>query len=293
MAKITTKLTDSNGEISTGGRAQNFWLGEPVKRSQKYEAADYPGKLDQYEIIKKYKLKGFEYGNWVSNNDRYDRLEATAESLENLAKIMGTKNIGCDGTIGIAFGARGHTKALAHFEPHTFMINLTKQKGFGSLAHEYGHALDYFFGMYVDQSREYSSLVGGHTTRMVLPLEGGTLRKQAVKIVNEITTYKGNKTATYERLEKNFAGNEYWFRRSEIFARAFEQWIRYRMDKKSIKNTFLSKQKYESASYILPVDFNRIAPEMDKLFKEMASFMNDKKKSISINGAKSKIAAKK
>jgi len=293
MAKISTKLTDSNGEVSTGGRAQNFWLGEPVKRSKKYESGNYPDKLDQYEIIKKYSIKGFEYGNWVNNNDRYDRLEATAESLENLAKILGTKNIGCDGKIGIAFGARGHNKFAAHFEANTFMINLTKEKGFGSLAHEYGHALDYFFGMFVDQSREFSSLVGGHTTRMVLPLDGGSLRKQATKIVNDITTYKGNKTATYERLEKNFAGSEYWFRRCEIFARAFEQWVRYKMDQKGITNTFLSKRKYEAASYILPADFKRIAPEMDKLIKEMAAFMNNKKKTISINASKHKIAAKK
>lgn len=275
------KLVDSDEKLSSGGRAQSFWAGSSISKSRRYEADDYAGELDQYEVIKKYSIKGFEYGNWLNNNDRYDFLEATAESLDNLAKILGTKNIGCDGIVGIAFGARGKTKALAHFEPHTFMINLTKLNGFGSLAHEYGHALDYFFGMYVDQSTAYTSLVGGRSTHRILPMQGGTLRRLGNKLVNDITTNaKGEKTATYERWEQTFGTkSDYWFRRNEIFARAFEQWIRYRMDKKGLKNTFLSKRKYDTAAYVLPTDFKRILPTMDKLIKEMAAFMNNKKKS--------------
>ena len=65
------------------------------------------------------------------------------------------------------------------------------------------------------------------------------------------------------------------------------------MDKKDIKNTFLSKRKYETASYLLPADFNRIAPQMDNLIKEMDAFYERQKKRITINAAKHKIAAKK
>lgn len=289
---ISKKLVDSTEKVSPGGRAQSWWGGKPVKKSTKYEANGYSGKLDQYDIIKRYSIKGFEYGNWVNNNDRYDLLEATAESLENLSTIIGTKNIGCDGIVGIAFGARGSNGALAHFEPGTFMINLTKEKGFGSLAHEYGHALDYFFGLFIDRSPIYSSLVGGNTTRMELPETGGTLRKLAVKIVNEIIIHKGEKSETYLRLEKTFKG-EYWFRRNEIFARAFEQWIRYKLDLKGIKNSFLSKKKYESAAYLTEGDFKRIAPLMAKLIREMATSMNNKKVTTTKAATKKKAAIKK
>jgi len=291
---ITTKLTDSNAEVSKGGRAQDYWIGKPLKRDVRYVTDKPDNTVDQFGIIKKYSLKGFEYGNWVNNNDRNDRLTATDESLADLAKIIGSKNIGFDGTLGIAFGARGHSKAAAHFEPSTFMINLTKENGFGALAHEYGHALDYFFGMYVDQNPEYTSLVGGRTTRMQLQVPGaGTLRKMANDVVNNTTVDKDKKSQSYKNWQIAEPDSEYWFRRNEIFARTFEQWIRSKLIKKGIKNTFLASRKYESAMYLTASDFKRVSPYMDKLIKEMGQFMNDKKKSISIKRVKHKIAARK
>lgn len=48
--------------------------------------------------------------------------------------------------LAIAFGSRGKGNALAHYEPSRAVINLTKMKGAGSLAHEFGHALDDMLG---------------------------------------------------------------------------------------------------------------------------------------------------
>ena len=300
MAKsITTKLTDSNAEVSKGGRAQDYWKFKPLKRDVRYSTDKANDTVDQFGVIKKYSLKGFEYGNWVNNNDRNDRLTATDESLSDLAKIVGSKNIGFDGTLGIAFGARGHSGAAAHFEPSTFMINLTRENGFGALAHEYGHALDYFFGMYVDQNPQFTSLVGGRTTRMYLEVPGaGTLRRMANDVVNNATIESGKekgkykKSQSYQNWLKAEPDSEYWFRRNEIFARTFEQWIRSKLTKKGIKNTFLASRKYESEMYLTAADFKRVSPFMDKLVKEMGQFMNNKKKSVKINRAKSKMAAK-
>lgn len=52
--------------------------------------------------------------------------------------------------LGIAFGARGRGRALAHYESALHVINLTKLKGAGSLAHEWGHALDAYLGTHLD-----------------------------------------------------------------------------------------------------------------------------------------------
>jgi hypothetical protein len=280
MKSIDKKLVDSSAEVSKGGRAQNYWMGVHVARSKYYDSDKSTDTVDQFAVIKKYSLKGFEYGNWVNNNDRNDRLTATNESFADMANIIGSKNIGFDGTLGIAFGARGHSKFAAHFEPSTFMINLTKENGFGALAHEYGHALDYFFGMYVDQNSKDSSLVGGDTTRAYLDTTGlGTLRKMANEVVNNATKDKGSSSKSYQNWEKAEDG-EYWFRRNEIFARTFEQWVRSKLHKKGIKNTFLAAKKYESTMYLTLPDFNRVSPYMDKLIKEMGAFMNNKKKSI-------------
>lgn len=45
-------------------------------------------------------------------------------------------------SLAIAFGSRGSGAALAHYEPARNVINLTKMKGAGCLAHEWGHAFD-------------------------------------------------------------------------------------------------------------------------------------------------------
>lgn len=294
MAKvIRKKISDSNDVVSSGGRAERYWRSRFVKPSTKYELDQQTNIVDQYAIIDKYKLKGFEYGNWVNNNDRNDRLIATAESLRELGLIIGTTNVGCDGMIGIAFGARGHSKALAHFEPNTFMINLTKERGFGSLAHEYGHALDYFFGMYIDQHPDYTSLVGGRTTTQILEISnGGQLRKLANDLINAVTHNGKAQSDSYKQWRKMVGDVEYWFRRNEIFARVFEQWVRTQLTKKKITNTFLSKKKYEGGMYLTASDYKRVAPLMDKLIKEMASFMNNKK-SVKITAKpKLKIASK-
>lgn len=291
LEKISKKLVDSNEKLSQGGRAQSWWAGSNIKRNAYSEVDEYSGKLDQFEIIKKYSLKGFEYGNWVNNNDRYDRLDATAQSCKNLSRLLGTQNIGCDGNIGIAFGARGKSKAAAHFEPHTFMINLTKLNGFGALAHEYGHALDYFFGMYVDQDREYTSLVGGRSTQQYLEPSGGTLRRMAMELVNSIIKDKNEKSETYKNWQ-NTLPSEYWFRRNEIFARTFEQWVRHKLNEKKIRNTFLAERKYEDAAYLKKADFERILPLMDRLLKEMAAFMNNKKKVVKYTKKPTKTAAR-
>lgn len=59
---------------------------------------------------------------------------------------MGRKECDLNMSLAIAFGARGSGRALAHFEPSRNVINLTKMKGAGSLAHEWGHAFDFNVG---------------------------------------------------------------------------------------------------------------------------------------------------
>ena len=51
-----------------------------------------------------------------------------------------------DGTLAIAFGARGSGNAVAHYEPLRKVINLTKLRGAGSLAHEWWHSFDDYLG---------------------------------------------------------------------------------------------------------------------------------------------------
>lgn len=96
-------------------------------------------------------FRGVQFGNWVGQGaeakGRQGMLNDAYDALLDLADILGipSKAISLNGTLGLSFGARGAGKAAAHFEPSNLVINLTKTRGAGSLAHEWFHALDNYF----------------------------------------------------------------------------------------------------------------------------------------------------
>lgn len=97
-------------------------------------------------------FRGVEFGKWVkqgkSNQERQSLLNNTYDSLMDLASILNipSRALSLDGRLGLGLGSRGNGgRAAAHFEVGYFVINLTKTKGAGSLAHEWFHALDNYF----------------------------------------------------------------------------------------------------------------------------------------------------
>lgn len=96
-------------------------------------------------------FRGAEFGNWVSQGknakERQGMLNFAYDALMDLSNILEipTQAISLDGSLGIGFGSRGSGAAAAHFEPDRVVINLTKTKGAGALAHEWFHALDNYF----------------------------------------------------------------------------------------------------------------------------------------------------
>lgn len=258
-----------------GGKFQKWWEAHPEyqKQSKRSFASGVTenSNIDLFAIAKEYNIKGFEYGRWCSSLDRHDYANAIAATLKDLAKIMGSKNIGFEGRIGIAFGARGRGgRVAAHYEPGSDMINLTKTNGDHSLAHEYGHALDYDFGRYVDQHSIISSLSGGDSVGYQLPKnENGQLRYLVNKIIDNIKA-----TDSYSRLK--FA-SDYWHERTEVFARFFEQLCCYILrDKPNIFLTKTWKTYISLKAYLTESDFKKVLPDGMRLLAEMSKFLNGK-----------------
>jgi hypothetical protein len=52
------------------------------------------------------------------------------------------------GNLSVALGSRGKGNACAHYEPGLRVVNLTKQYGDGSLAHEFAHFLDHMLAIH-------------------------------------------------------------------------------------------------------------------------------------------------
>ena len=83
------------------------------------------------------------------------------DSFKDLAMVLGIpdKAVGLNHKLNIAFGARGNGTAYAHYEPAREVINLTKMKGAGSLAHEYFHAIDDMCGKALNKAELATEIV--------------------------------------------------------------------------------------------------------------------------------------
>lgn len=82
------------------------------------------------EFMQTFGVRGGQFGNWVTGDERQQMLNASYDGFMDLAKTLNIepKAIGLNGTLGIAFGARGSGVASAHYEPSEQVINLTKTR---------------------------------------------------------------------------------------------------------------------------------------------------------------------
>ena len=97
------------------------------------------------DILNKFDILGGEFGTWVSDDEKQLNLNWAYLSFSDLAEALNIpyKSISIGNRLSIAFGSRGSGSALAHYEVDREVINLTRMKGAGSLAHEWGHAVDF------------------------------------------------------------------------------------------------------------------------------------------------------
>ena len=112
------------------------------------------GSVTGDDYLNTFTFHGGEFGNWLNDNDRQYSLDYGYDAFYDLALALDipSEAISMGGVLSIAFGARGSGNAMAHYEPLRQVINLTKTKGAGSLAHEYGHAIDYIIGSKVNKN---------------------------------------------------------------------------------------------------------------------------------------------
>ena len=104
-------------------------------------------------FLEQFNIRGGEFGNWLNENDRQENMNAAFDAFKDLARALEIEDadIGLGNKLNIAFGARGVSRALAHYESDREVINLTKMKGAGSLAHEFFHAMDNIYAKTFDE----------------------------------------------------------------------------------------------------------------------------------------------
>lgn len=171
----------------------------------------------------------------MSDVDRQASLNMCYDALEDLtfALDISDTSIAFNGELAIAFGSRGRGAAVAHYEPLRQVINITKMKGAGSLAHEWWHALDDHLGEvlgvhdFVSASRDVYPLMD----KLVNACKYKTNPETGRKVKTDFL--KGS-----EAMEKSYAkfGNGYWSDDIELTARAFACYVK---DKVSFRSDYL------------------------------------------------------
>jgi hypothetical protein len=298
---MSIKITDTLPlKGNSGSRLEAWWNGRGFQAIYKeFRKGTIPkvflNKIKDVRAVEKiFALRGFQFGNWVSNEDRFNYLAALGISLYDLNSVLKFKenNLGLDRTLGVAFGARGKRGAIAHYEPWSNIINMTRyydtdkfisppskavrfvnSGGVGSFAHEYGHFLDFFFGSRVEVHSSYYSLSDGKSTsskRIAYDKKKYPLRN-AIEDILEVAYWNVSKKeqSTFVKRILKYSSNPYYLMRAEIIARLFEQYIAYKLQKLKINNKFLTQTKYTRAVYMTPREFQKIVPLFDKLLALM------------------------
>lgn len=179
------------------------------------------------DFIGSFGIRGGEVGNWLTIKDAQTSLNMAYEAFHDFADVLGIQpgQAAFGGRLSIAFGARGHGKAAAHYEPMREVINLTKMNGAGSLGHELFHALDDITGKKLGlggMMTEYckkSANVPYSVRRLMKTMSYSEETNPGNEETKEVLTdYMKNSMKMDGRYSKESFG--YWSSPCEMFARA-------------------------------------------------------------------------
>ena len=179
-------------------------------------------------------FRGIQYGNSVTDEERRHHVQKAAEAMVDLADVLQFPDsaIGLNGTLGLAIGARGRGSAMAHYEPDLKVINLTRKNGVGTLAHEWGHALDNYASAGGKSFLTHSSGNPEHRAAMGAVISAWDSSGFTKQVYAAIKAMKGGGLAI---------SADYWTSREEMFARSFEAYTQLKLDKAGRKNTYLTQ----------------------------------------------------
>ena len=235
--------------------------------------------LDLIKLFEGYKFQYLEFGNYVNQRQRDEKLRAFLNGCEKeMSKLMKTKNLGIDRHISVSFGGRGtgtrgysKTPAIAHFEPATCFINFTKNHGLESFAHEYFHALDYLVGRYIEPMSRCNYLSQSYDVTEPLP----PIRAAMQNLMLDYYLIQKEKNPNFLKVDNL----KYWASPVECFARLSEQCTAVWLVNHNITNTIAKNMKFyqEHSNVYMPFDVMiEIYPLWEKLIEKFRAVIKGK-----------------
>ncbi|MBR0383346.1 MAG: hypothetical protein IJH61_01515, partial [Eubacteriaceae bacterium] len=233
------------------------------------------------DFLKILGVYGCQFGNYVPQKLRQKQMNLTFEAYVDLAQILdvmpsdiffaGQKNA----RLAIAFGARGRGGAsggIAHFEPFYEVMNFTKRKGYGCLAHEWGHAFDNF--LYKSMTGE-TAKAKGNPFIIGIPYQSferfnWNFLSDELTIIRDIFNARHceYRSISYAFAQKYRGGEKYWCSKCEMFARAFEAYVLDKMAEKGYVSDALV-YKHEAYPYPEGEERKKINMALDGIFSKL------------------------
>lgn len=221
----------------------------PELAAVKQENGSSEGNIQPEDYLDRLKFRGGEWGNWLNEAEREQNLTMCFNSFKNLCQVLGLPEefASLQGTLSIAFGSRGHGNASAHFEPGNNVINLTKMKGAGCLAHEWGHALDHYIAKRYEIPFELAT-----EARYAFMKSDGTKAGHYIKTADILPSEFTEVTSAINSAKEFLMGSKefdkrfskqggYWSSKCEMWARAFDCYVHDKLTEAGITDTYLSR----------------------------------------------------
>jgi len=251
---------------------------ETAEKKEKFENPQKPlahiirrggvdlGNITPEKVIEDFGYRGIEYGNWVKDIEAKIHVRRFAESMSDLEQIIGfdITNLNKQSELGIAFGSRGGGSASAHYEPSGVVINLTKTKGSGAVAHEWSHFLDNMMSVAQGGKASFGSKIQKTSNEKIDKAYAKLVDVMENQIIGgggkEVKLRDGRKFTSWglvdnKMIERNNDGlgktqdpKELGRIYDEIYSTQKERWERY------YKGPTLTKHKNELAQYIMQLN---------------------------------------
>lgn len=212
VSKTRTLSQETKDKIKETKARQEIWHRPHLERVVvEGQRRDIHRHVTADELMQEFGFRAVEFGNWLPNDERQDVIDFAYDSFDQLAEALEVprKAIGLNGQLAIAFGSRGHggqNAALAHYEPFRKVINLTRLKGAGCLAHEWFHAYDHskqwaseedeqIWGPMINKTLETKEIVQNSTQNLsqsileILNLQGWTQGHQKEAFVKDCLSF--------------------------------------------------------------------------------------------------------
>lgn len=199
--------------------------------------------LEPKDFAAKFGFRSVDFGNSMPYDERQGHLDRTHDALMDLAELMNVPPaaLGLNGRLAIAFGSRGRggkDAAAAHYEPDMTVINLTRNNGAGSLAHEWFHALDNYFAKHVGSINDSGAFA---TTYAATQLKSNGIRPEvADAFVGIIKAVERSGMAKRSEELDSYRSKPYWATKVEMAARAFEAWVKFTLEANGLSNDYLA-----------------------------------------------------